>query len=304
VSGINAALFVILAALVAAAAAGLAIFMFAAYAADPDLLWRDFYHDRNSHFSLGLELALALRTFDPLWFFTELEKAQVWPAFHGLVLSAVLAVGGLHHRLAIVPSLAGWVTTILFVWLIARRMFAARITGIFAAAIAVILTAASPIFRMISADVMLEGLGAGLSALALWAYLRASLEPERPANWRFLALVLTALFFHKGNYWGIVAVSPPAAYFSEHPRPLVDRWRALAKATDFGALARGAWRDPLLVAGAVIFILVGYLYLLGPDSIELFGNTVTLYPPENLVTLGYAVLYGRATIGWYRHALR
>jgi hypothetical protein len=120
VSGINAALFDrILAALVAAAAAGLAIFMFAAYAADPDLLWRDFYHDRNSHFSLGLELALALRTFDPLWFFTELEKAQVWPAFHGLVLSAVLAVGGLHHRLAIVPSLAGWVTTILFVWLIA-----------------------------------------------------------------------------------------------------------------------------------------------------------------------------------------
>ena len=301
-SGINAASFDrVLSALVAATAIGFAIIMFAAYAADPDLLWRNFYHDRNSHFSFGLDLAIAIRTFDPIWFFSELEKAKVWPPFHGLVLSAVLAVGGPHHRLAILPSLAGWVMTVVFVWLIARRMSAARSTGVFSAAIAVILTAASPILRMISADVMLEGLGAGLSALALWAYLRANSEPDRPGNWRLLALALTALFFHKGNYWGIVAVSLAAAYFSEHARSLVDRWRALAKAIDFGALARGAWRDPLLVAGAVVFTLVAYLYWRGPTSIVLFGNTVRLNRPENLVTFGYALLFLRAAIGWHRH---
>lgn len=301
-SGTNAVSFDrVLSALVAAAAAGLAVFMFTAYAADPDLLWRDFYHDRNSHFSFGLDLALAVRTFDPVWFFTELEKAKVWPPFHGLVLSAVLAAGGPHHRLAILPSLAGWVMTVVFVWLIVRRLFAARSTGIFAATIAVILTAESPIFRMISADVMLEGLGAGLSALALWAFLRANAEPDRPGHWRLLALALTALFFHKGNYWGIVAVSLAAAYFSEHARPLVERYRALAKAADFGALARGAWRDPLLVAGAIVFMLVAYLYWRGPASIVLFGNNVRLYPPENLVTIGYALLFLRAAIGWYRH---
>ena len=301
-SGINAASFDrVLAALVAVAAIGLAVFMFTAYAADPDLLWRDFYHDRNSHFSFGLELALAMRTFDPVWFFSEIEKAKVWPPFHGLVLSAVLAVGGPHHRLAILPSLAGWAMTVVFVWLIVRRMFAARIAGIFAAAVAVILTAASPILRMISADVMLEGLGSGLSALALWAYLRANSEPGQPGHWRLLALTLTALFFHKGNYWGIVAAALAAAYVSEHARALFEHWRAFAKVTEFGALARWAWRDPLLVAGAVALTVSAYLYWRGPTSIVLFGNNVRLHPPENLVTLGYALLFLRAAIGWYRH---
>ncbi len=301
-SGINAASFDrALAALLAAAAAGFAVYLFAAYAAEPDLLWRGFYHDRNSHFSFGLELALAVRTFDPVWFFAELEKAKVWPPFHGLVLSAVLAVGGPHHRLAILPSLAGWVMTVVFVWLIVRRMFTARIVGIFAAAVAVILTAASPILRMISADVMLEGLGAGLSALALWAYLRASSEPDRPGHWRLLALTLTALFFHKGNYWGIAAVVLAAAYVSEHARALFEYWRTFARATTFGALARWAWRDPLLVAGAAVLLLVAYLYWRGPTAIDLFGRNVRLYPPENLATLGYALLFLRVTIGWFRH---
>jgi hypothetical protein len=41
---------------------------------------------------------------------------------------------------------------------------------------------------MISADVMLEGLGAGLSALALWAYLRRELGTSGPpigVSWRW-----------------------------------------------------------------------------------------------------------------------
>lgn len=102
--------------IVLAAAIGVAGIMLAGYYHAPDLLWRGFHHDRNSHYSFGLDLALAVRTFDPAWFFGELEKAKVWPPFHGLVLSAVLLLGGIDHRLGIVPSLIGWVMTIAFVW--------------------------------------------------------------------------------------------------------------------------------------------------------------------------------------------
>jgi hypothetical protein len=143
---------------VAAGAAALAVSLWRSHAAAPDLLWRDVYHDRNGHFAHGLNLALALKTIDPLWFFSELEKAKVWPPLHGLVLSAILLVGGIDHRLGIVPSLIGWMMTIILTWLISRRLFVARLPGILAGAVAVVLTAASPAFRLLAADVMLEGL--------------------------------------------------------------------------------------------------------------------------------------------------
>src|SRR5262245_3828993 len=73
-----------------------------------DALWRGFYHDRHGHFGFGLDLALALQSFDPIGFISELEKAKIWPPVHGLVLSGVLLIGGFDHRLAVVPSLMGW----------------------------------------------------------------------------------------------------------------------------------------------------------------------------------------------------
>src|SRR5438034_8986431 len=81
----------ILAIALAGAAAALA-----AYLDQPDLLWRDlfYFHDRNGHFQFGLDLALAVKTADPVWFFSELDKAKVWPPLHGLVLSAILLVAG------------------------------------------------------------------------------------------------------------------------------------------------------------------------------------------------------------------
>src|SRR6266852_4232842 len=68
-----------------ALAAGFAAVMFVHANADPDLLWQGYYHDRNGHYSFGQDLALAIRTGDPLWFLSELEKAKVWPPLHGLV---------------------------------------------------------------------------------------------------------------------------------------------------------------------------------------------------------------------------
>ncbi|WP_322513805.1 glycosyltransferase family 39 protein [Rhodopseudomonas palustris] len=286
--------------IVLAAAIAIAGVMFADYYRSPDLLWRYYYHDRNSHYSFGLDLALAMRDLDPVWFFTELEKAKVWPPLHGLVLSAVLLVGGIDYRLGIVPSLIGWVATIAFTWLIARRLIAGRMEGLFAAAVATILTAASPAFRLISADVMLEGLGAGLSAAALWAYLHAAAAPEKAARWRLLAVILTALFFHKGNYWGLLLAPIAIAFATEHWRATLATARAVGRVR-VGAAIAALLRQPLLILAALMAALVGYIYARGPTALELFGKSVSLYPPENLTTIAYALVFLWWALLWWRH---
>ncbi|UYO39023.1 hypothetical protein KQX62_20225 [Rhodopseudomonas palustris] len=287
--------------IVLAAAIGIAGIMLAGYYHAPDLLWRGFHHDRNSHYSFGLDLALAVRTFDPAWFFGELEKAKVWPPFHGLVLSAVLLLGGIDHRLGIVPSLIGWVMTVAFVWLIARRLLVDRCSGLFAAAVAVIFTAASPAFRLISADVMLEGLGAGLSAAGLWAYLRAEAKPDAPGRWRLLALILTVLFFHKGNYWGLLIAPLAIAYASEHWAPITRTLGQIWAATRVKAVLKATAGSPFLILAALVGGLVAAIYAHGPTALELFGRSVSLYPPENLTTAAYALVFLWWTFTWLRH---
>jgi len=275
--------------------------LFADYYGSPDLLWRYFHHDRNAHYSFGLDLALAVRHLDPVWFFSELDKAKVWPPFHGLVLGAVLLVGGIDYRLAIVPSLIGWVMTVALVWLVTRRLFSDRVTGLFGAAVATVLTAAGPAFRLISADVMLEGLGAGLSALALWAYLRAFAQPEQRPRWRLLAIVLTMLFFHKGNYWGLMVAALAVAFASEHGRRTLDIARTTLARIRHAASIRRAIRDPLLLLFTALLALVGYLYWRGPTALMLLGRPVSLYPPENLTTAAYAMLFIWSALLWRRH---
>ncbi|MCG6205048.1 glycosyltransferase family 39 protein [Rhodopseudomonas sp. HC1] len=291
----TAAFLIVLAVAIAIAAA-----MWISYERAPDQLWRGFYHDRNSHYSFGLDLALAARNLDPAWFFGELEKAKVWPPFHGLVLSAVLLVGGIDYRLAIVPSLIGWVMTLAFVWLIARRMVTNRIEGLFAAAIATVLTASSPAFRLISADVMLEGLGAGLSAAALWTYLRASEEPGRASHWRLLAVLLTVLFFHKGNYWGLLLIPIGIAFASERSHGTMQLAREIGR-IKIGPLVGAVLRQPLLILAALIAALIAAIYARGPTALELFGKSVSLYPPENLTTLAYALVFLWWSLFWWRN---
>jgi len=185
-------------AIVITVAAIFAFSMFADYAADPGRLWHDVHHDRNGHFNFALDLALSLRNFDVVEFLLHLERARVWPPVHGLALASVLTIGGIDVRLAILPSLIGWVATIALTFLIARQLLADRRGGITGGALAVTFALASPAFRLITADVMLEGLGAALTALCFYAYLRV---PVSERWWGVLALSLTALFFEKSNYW-------------------------------------------------------------------------------------------------------
>src|SRR5262249_13100651 len=66
---------------------------------------------------------------DVVGFFQALARSTIWPPLHGLVLAAVLLVGGIDHRLAILPSLAGWTLTVVFAALLAHRLAGGRAHG-------------------------------------------------------------------------------------------------------------------------------------------------------------------------------
>ena len=299
--------------LLVAVAAACAIVMFVVANSYPDALWHGVYHDRNGHYAFGQELALAVRTGDPVWFFRALESAKVWPPLHGLVLAVVLLLGGIDHRLGIIPSLIGWALTVVFAGAIARRLFFDRASGLVAAALTATLTIASPGFRLLACDVMLECLGSALTAAALWAYLRAkeqqAIHDAAPANaqedtecklagcWRLLAIILTLLFFEKGNYWGLTVGSLAIAAVAEAPRRWIAEAREIAQRLDF-RFARRLTRDPWVLAAAGLAAIIIAIYQGGPSKVTLFGQVVSLYPPENLVTVAYAVVFVRIAVGW------
>lgn len=293
-----------------------AVSMFLAHAAAPERLWADVHHDRNGHFGFGLDLALALRVGDVAAFLSQLAKAVVWPPVHGLLLAAVLAAGGPDDRLGIVPSLAGWTATVVLTAMLARRLFddapggmspaarmAAGAAGAVASAVAGALALASPAFRLLGSDVMLEALGAAWSALALLCFARAMDAPREAARWRLLGLALTLLFFHKGNYWGLVVASLLVAFAIERRAEVKALVRAVLSATRVpppGALTGALARDPLRLAALAVVALIAVIYRHGPISLDLFGQAVSLYPPENLVTVAYALVFADAVVVWQR----
>lgn len=283
---------------VAAVAMGVAGAMFAAYFARPDDLWRGVYHDRNAHLAAAMNFALAVKTADPLWFGRQLLAMNAWGPVHGLVLAVVFLAGGVDHRIAILPSLAGWTMTVAFGAMTARALFADRLLGFFAGALAATWIIASPAFRLLGSDVMLEGLGAGLTAVALWTWQRAR-DQASVGRWRAFALVLTMLFFEKANYWGLVV---GALGLTELLRQQ-GRWRAwLAEARRRLVEWRPAWpADLCLLACAVASGLVVALLLRGPSTVELFGHRVSLYPPDNLATVAYAFGFARLWLAWRAH---
>jgi len=280
---------------------------FRTYYDNPADLWRGLEHDRASHYLFGLDLGLALRALDPLQFLVRLEQIRDWVPLHPLVLGLVLGVGGIDHRLATLPGLLGWALAIVMTGLIARRLVADTIGSLTAAAVAVTFAISSPYFREISADVMLEGLGAGLTALAIWLYLRARYPvaaldaPQEAGRWRVLALALTLLFLEKQNYWLLTIVALAFAVVSEAPREWLARAREFAAGIDIRRTALAAIKDPLLVAVAAIGILVIVIVLNGPRPFHIFGRSISLYPPRNPMTLAWVLLFIRAAIAWYRN---
>src|SRR5258707_2456 len=68
--------------------------------------WR--VHAGNCHHMYAVEIASSLRRGDLPALLFHFQNATVWPPLHGLAAGAVMAVGGLDYRLAVLPSLFSW----------------------------------------------------------------------------------------------------------------------------------------------------------------------------------------------------
>ena len=269
--------------LIAAIALGIAGGLFMDNWNNPAILWHDPYHDRNTHLSRGIDIALALRDLDPVGVLTAATREVTWPPLHPLVLGVIMAVTRVDARLGVVPGLLGWAATVVCVWCIARR--AAPEAGWFAGAIAVIFTIASPGFRLLGADVMLEGLGAGLSAFALLAFMHR----DRPGTaWhRLTCVALTCLFFEKFNYWLLLATAMAICLALDgQGRTLAGAFRKAGAP----AMLRRLFVHPVGIAGLGLVAAGLVLTVAGPDTITVAGRSFLLRPPGHILALGWGLL--------------
>jgi len=260
--------------LVAAAAAG--------HAVDPGVLWRDPYHDRNSHFASALTFSLALRHGDAAVFLAEVARPTVWPPMQALALGAWMSVAGPGIVWAIVPAAIGWAVTLVAMALLAARAVEDPARGALAGGLAVALAATSPALARLGTDAMMELPGAALTLLVLLA------ATARPVPWRRLAVLLTLLALHKYNYW-IMAVA--ALVVASAGTILPWAWRLL-RAIDRGRLVQDA---PLrLLVLALALAAAG----LPADPAWQIGGVLVL--PAHVAVLAWGFALFAAARAWRR----
>lgn len=262
-------------------------------------LWYNPYHDRSAHYLYGLRLATDVSNGRMVQLLDDLNQARVWPPLHGALVASVLLSGGRDYRLAVLPSLAGWIASLLLVFLTARR--AAPRGGNLAGLIAALFFAASPAHRAYATDIMLESLGAALSLLCLYCYL-LTVQGRADESWkgRCLGISLLALFLEKYNYWLLVVLALFVAEFVSRRKVYVQAIRA--------ALGEFAWRrwsmeqlrHPLNAAAAVVLLFSAYIFVRGEQPFHMAGHAINLYPPHNLIHVAYVLLFLRLASWWWR----
>ena len=271
-------------------------------------LWWWMGHDRHTHYMFGLNLAFDLRTGDVIRLFHDFDRMRIWGPLHPMLVAAIELVAGPDHRLAVLPSMCGWIMAIWFAFLIPRRLMDGG--GNAAGLIAACLVAASPAHRAFAGDVMLESLGAGLSLAAIYLYLIVLQEQSRRSA-ILLGLTLTALFLHKYNYWLLVVLGLTVGEFARQPAAWL-RWFVgqtfLSAEPAKGAAGRqeclphgwiiGELKQPLnyialACAAAAIAVVVT-----GGGTIGLGRWTVSIQEPHNVLHLAYVAFFLRLAWWW------
>lgn len=260
-------------------------------------LWYNPYHDRNAHYLYSLKLATDVQNGRVLQLINDLNRARIWPPLHGMAAGMALLIGGRDYRLAVLPSLAGWVMMVFLGFLVARR--AAPRAGNLAGLIAAFFLAASPAHRAYAADIMLESLGAALSLLVLYCYLLTVQGSARDVlRARFLAVSLLLLFLEKYNYWLLVVLALLAAEGC-------NRWgvywkiaRTLLHGIDWRTWVAGQLRHPLTWGIALLTLASAFVFLHGERPFRWAGHSISLYPPHNLIHVAYVLFFIRLAQWW------
>ncbi len=275
----------------------LAVWLYRLFLNSADGLWYSSLHDRNAHLWFGISLAIDIRTLDLPHLLKDLHGARIWGPLHPLLLGIVLAIGGLHEQLAILPSLACWVGSAVFAFLSARRACPASQNGNLAGFVAALFVLASPAFRAFATDIMLESLGACLSLGVLYFFLRVRQE-KSPASAAGLGLTMTLLFFDKYNYWLLVLLPLIAVSAAPHFPDLASRLLLALHGWDVRAWLKAQLRHPLTWVLAVL-VLVLTLPLYTSGTIHLFGREISLRSPHNTLSVIVWVVFLRLWPWWW-----
>jgi len=263
--------------------------------------WVGLAHDRNGHYAFAQQLARDARGARPDRFLATLDLSKTWPPLHGMLAAVVLTITGLDYRAAMVPSLLAWILLATVTFLLARDL--AIEAGAGAGVLAASFVIASPAYARFSVDVMLESLGAALTTVVAWLYVRARREAA-PARWRALAIALTLLFFEKYNYWAIavagLVVVEAARWWSAGRDRSLQAWRRLRGTHGLVPLIFD-WRSAVVAAAILAPIAV---WLVHPEPIDIAGRRVSLYPPNNLITAAWAALVWRVAVEWKARSLQ
>jgi hypothetical protein len=259
-------------------------------------LWGEGVHDRSAHYLFALRLATDLRQWRIVQFLVDLDSARIWPPLYGVLASIVLLVGGLDYRLAVLPSLAAWVGTVVFGFLVARRTVprGGNVAGLATA----VFIAASPAHRAYATDIMLESTGAFLSLAVLYCYL-VSLQGRSLTAGRWLGLALSALFVLKYNYWLLTVLALTASTAVTHRRQIPAVLRQILSACDWRSLARAEVREPLNYVLTWVLLLIAGVYAHGDRPFVVGGATVSLYPPHNITHVAYILVFVRLARWWF-----
>ncbi|MFZ4683258.1 MAG: hypothetical protein ACOYMS_12200, partial [Terrimicrobiaceae bacterium] len=256
-------------------------------------LWNGLVHDRSGHYGYGLTMAVAVENGDPVRFVDELLKAKVWPPLHGLLVVPTQILTGNDWRFAVLPSLAGWVLMVVAVSILAMQVSGGRDDAWLAGVVAFVFAALSPAHRIFATDIMLESLGAGLTALAVVVYTGAVERRDDVRWWRACALVLTLLFFEKYNYWmiAVLALFCAEGWRRRSALPSAGKLAEMAKKTCRRLMAE--WKQPLSLLSLFLLAAVVVIQVHGPVALKIFGEEIALYPPRNLLTAAYAAAFAR-----------
>ncbi|MDE2484643.1 MAG: hypothetical protein KGL32_05255 [candidate division NC10 bacterium] len=261
--------------------------------------WATLHHDRHAHLLQSMVFALDLGSLDLIHFIRDLHRARTYPPLFSLLTAPILLIGGFDYHLAALVSLAGWVGTIILVFLLTRQLAPSHRNAV--ALLAGLFALGSPAHRTYATDIMLESLGTCLSLLVLYLYIsrRDAAGPSR--SFALLGCSLTALFLLKYNYWALTMLAlllwEAISRYREHIGRLQHHWSQ----KDLQALLSRELRHPVGLGLAGIIGVAVLLLLTGGWEFFWAGQRIKVKASLNLAYIFFVLLCMRAAVICWRN---
>ena len=232
--------------------------------------------DEAAHGVAGVEVADALRHFNPVELFLAVNRQAVWPFVHSLVLAPFFLAFGRGFASAELASVTLWAGMVLIAFLAGRALHPTRGTWAGLAAAALALTA--PIDRAFATLAMLEVPGAFFLLLAFVLHARTFREPAARGPLVASGVASAALFFCKYNY-GVLWLLP-LAIFEWLLLAAADRDRARAAVR--ARMTWRWWRRPVPALLAIGTLAALAIEVTGGTELTVLRNHVSLHSAGNL----------------------